>query len=103
MKISKTIEDKENFLINRREIKFIVESEKNPGFDETINLIAEHFKSEKDNLEVKQIKGKFGRDTFLVSVFIYKSKEDKEKFERKKEKKAAPGAVASTQPALAAK
>ncbi len=103
MKISKIIEDKENFLINRREVKFLVESAKNPSFDEANNLLAEHFKSEKDNLKVKQIKGKFGRNTFLVSGFIYKNKEDKEKFEEKKEKKTAQGAVPSTQPAPATK
>ena len=87
------IEDKENFLLNRREVKVIVEAEKNPGFEEAENMISEQFKVEKENIIVKGIKGKFGRNTFLITAFIYKSKEDKEKIERKKKEKAG------TQPA----
>lgn len=86
-----TIEDKHNFLANRREVKIVVEAEKNPSFDEAINMTAEHFKSEKGNVAIKEIKGKFGRDTFLISSYIYKTKEDMEKFEPKKKVKLAPG------------
>ena len=82
------LEEKENFLLDRKEIKIIVDAEKNPSYVEALNLVSEKFKAEKDNVVIKGIKGKFGRDTFLISAFIYKSKEDKEKFEKKKEKKA---------------
>ena len=93
----KIIEDKENDLLNRREVKIIIEAGKNPSFEEADNLIIKEFKAEKENIVVKSIKGKFGRDTFLITAFIYKSKEDKEKLEKKKEKKAAE--VATEQPA----
>jgi len=83
----KTIEDKPNSLFNRREIKIIVKAEKNPSFQEVRKLIAEQCKANEEVIEVYGIKGKFGRDTFLISASIYKTKEDKEKFEKKQEKK----------------
>lgn len=89
----KILEEKNNFLSNRKEITFIIESEKNPNFEEITSLVSEHLKGEKENVAVKQIKGKFGRDTFKVVAYLYNSKEDKEKFEPKKKVKTG------TQPA----
>lgn len=79
----RVLEEKENFLTNRKEIKIIAEADKNPTFQEAENLIVKEFKSDKENIVVKGVKGKFGRNTFLISAFIYKSKEDKEMFEPK--------------------
>ena len=81
------LEEKENNLLNRKEVKIIVETAKNPSFQEAENWIAEKFKAEKELIVIKGIKGKFGRNTFLITSFIYKSKEAKEKLEKKKEKK----------------
>jgi len=87
------LQDKDNFLMNRKELKLIVEAAKNPSYPEAEAIIVEKFKTQPENIAIKQVKGKFGRDTFLISAFIYKTKEDKEKFEPKlKVKKAAPGA-----------
>lgn len=83
----KVIEDKNNSLLKRREIKVIVEAEKNPSMQEAGKLILEHFKAQEENVAIKQIKGKFGRDTFLITANIYHSKEDKEKTEPKIKKK----------------
>jgi ribosomal protein S24E len=83
----KILEDKQNSLLNRREVKVIVEAEKNPGFADALKTVSEQFKSSEDVVSVKEIKGKFGRSTFLISAFIYPSKEEKEKQEKKKEKK----------------
>jgi ribosomal protein S24E len=88
----KILEDNKNNLLNRREIKMIVEAEKNPSFEETSKLFSEKFKANEELIAVKQIGGKFGRNTFLISAFIYDSKEEKEKLEKKKEKKTE-GAV----------
>jgi ribosomal protein S24E len=85
----KIIEDKQNDLLNRREIKMVVEASKNPSFPDALKLISEHFKTSEELVEVYEIKGKFGRDTFLISASIYKTKEDKNKTEKKK-KKAVP-------------
>ncbi len=87
----KVIEDKDNSLLKRRETKIIVEAGKNPSMQEAGKLISEHFKTQEESIAVKQIKGKFGRDTFLISANIYPNKEDKEKTEPKvkqKEKQA---------------
>ena len=87
MQIKQILEEKTNELLSRKEVKVIVEASKNPAVDEAINLLAEKFKTEKDNIAVKLIKGKFGRNTFLINAFVYKSKEDKEKIEPKKKAK----------------
>ena len=95
------LQDKDNFLFNRKEIKLIVEAEKSPSFEEASEVVSKEFKAEKDNILVKEVRGKFGRNTFLISAFVYKTKEDKEKFEPKKEeKKPAEGeaAPAPTEP-----
>lgn len=87
----KIIEDKNNSLLKRREIKVIVEAKKNPSMQEAGKLILEHFKAQEENVAIKQIKGKFGRDTFLITANIYHSKEDKEKTEPKIKKKEKKG------------
>lgn len=84
----KILEDKKNSFLNRREVKIIVEAGKNPSFSESSKMIAEQFKAQEELIEVKGIKGKFGRGTFLISAFVYDTKEEKDKMEKKKEKKA---------------
>ena len=81
------VEDKENFLFNRKEVKIIVQAEKNPSYEEASDMISKQFKSEKDNVVIREVKGKFGRNTFLISASVYKTKQDKERFEPKKEEK----------------
>jgi ribosomal protein S24E len=83
----KVIENKENIMLGRREIKMIVEAGKNPSYPEALKQVADHFKSSEELVEVKEIQGKFGRSTFLISAFIYGNKENKDKLEKKKEKK----------------
>ncbi len=75
--------DFKNDLLKRREIQFSIESEKNPGFEESKSKITEKFKVEADNIAVKSIKNNFGTRTFLVDAFIYDSKESKERLEPK--------------------
>ncbi len=89
----KIIEDKQNPLLKRREVKVIAEAGKNPGMQEASQLISGHFKAQEESIAVKNIKGKFGRNTFLIAANIYNNKEDKEKTEPKikdKKSKAAP-------------
>lgn len=82
----KTLEDKENIFLERREVRIIVESNSNPSYEEAMNIICKNFNSDKDLVVIKGVKGKFGRKTFLISAFIYKDKESREKFERKPKK-----------------
>ena len=77
--------------MNRREIDLIVEGEKNPNYVEVSKMIADHFKAQEENIMIEKIKGKFGRNTFLIKASIYDTKELKdEAFKRltkqKKEK-----------------
>jgi ribosomal protein S24E len=85
----KVLEEKNNSLLNRKEIKIIADAVKNPSFPESCKIVADQFKAKEELVEVKEIKGKFGRDTFLISAHIYNNKEDKDKLEKKKEKKSA--------------
>ena len=87
MEISKTLEDKENKLLNRKEIKLLVKADKAPSKQETIKLIAEKENKPEENIIIERIKGKFGRDTFLIEAKAYNTKEDKEKIEKVKKKK----------------
>jgi ribosomal protein S24E len=88
----KKLEEKNNTVLRRKEVKFVVESGKNPTFEDMAEVAAKEFKADKEAIVIKKIKGKFGRDTFLITAFAYDSKEDKEKTEKKKKVKKAPGA-----------
>lgn len=93
------IEDRENSLLARREVRVIAEAGKNPSAEEALSLIADNFKADKENIALKLIRGKFGRDTFLLDAFIYKTREDKEKFEPKKKIKKSAEEQAAPMPA----
>lgn len=85
--------DIKNSLLKRREIKIIIESPSNPGFQYSSKMIAEKYKAPEENVVVKAVKSKFGRNTFLIDAFIYDSVKDKNFIEpKKKEKKKAEGA-----------
>jgi len=85
------ISDVKNDLFKRREIKIVVDSSGNPGFANALKIVSEQFKANEENIAVHNVKGKFGRDTFLIEAFIYGSKEDKEKTEPKPKVKKAEG------------
>jgi ribosomal protein S24E len=91
------IKDFRNDLLKRRELKLVVNADKNPGFAEAMKMIVEKFKAKEDATVVREVKSKFGRDTFLIDAFIYDSSEQKQKIEpkkrvKKKEGEAAPAA-----------
>jgi ribosomal protein S24E len=68
-----------NELLKRQEISFIAEAAKNPGFDEMRKKISDELKKPEENIEVYEIQGKFGRNTFLIKANIYDSKEGLDK------------------------
>ncbi len=85
--------DFRNELLKRREVKFAVESEKNPGFEFVVKEIAEKFKTSEENVAVKSLKNNFGSNNFLVEAFVYDSLDDKNKIEPgPKVKKSSGGA-----------
>ena len=86
------LEDKENFLMDRREVKVEVDAEKTPSFVEASEMLTKEFKVDKDLICIKKIEGRFGTQNFIISAFIYKDKQAKERFEPKpKEKKKEKG------------
>jgi len=88
------MEDFKNDLLKRREVKVVIESASNPGFAHASRVIAEEFKAKEDQIVIKEVKSKFGRNTFLIDAFIYQTPEDKKKIEpRAKVKKKAEGAA----------
>ncbi|MDP2938730.1 MAG: hypothetical protein Q8O13_01415 [Candidatus Omnitrophota bacterium] len=98
MKITK---ETRNELFSRKEVNFIIESEKNPSFSDTRKIVAEHFKKPEENIEVYSIYGKFGRKTFLVKSYIYDSKKDLDNAVQKtqKQRKEEAKALAETEKA----
>ncbi|MEM0465607.1 MAG: hypothetical protein QXW97_02810 [Candidatus Pacearchaeota archaeon] len=67
--------DFRNELLKRQEISFVLEHDKTPSFSEMEKLISEEFKKPIDTIDVYNIKGKFGRKTFLIKAYIYDSPE----------------------------
>ena len=87
-----TIKNFRNELLKRNEVKVVVTAEKNPGLANAGKMIAEQFKSKEENVVVKELKSKFGRDSFLIDAFIYDSQEQKNRIEPKKKEKKTEGA-----------
>ncbi len=85
MKI-KILEEKENPLFNRKEIKLEIEADVTPSHVEVEKLISEKFSTAPENIKINFIKGKFGIKKFLVITKIYKSKQDKDNTEIKTKK-----------------
>jgi ribosomal protein S24E len=82
----KIIEDKENPLFKRREIKGEIKAEITPSRKEIKDIVSKKFSVQPECIKIKTIKGKFGRKDFSVIAKIYPSKEDKDKIEIKKKK-----------------
>ena len=82
----KIIEQKENPLFKRKEIKISIETEVTPSYTDTEKLISEKFSVSVENIKIKKISGNFGSRTFIITVNIYDSKEDKENIEPKSKK-----------------
>ncbi len=68
-----------NELFNRQEISFLAEDGKNPSFSEMKKLVSEELSKPEENIDVYNVKGKFGRNTFLVKAYVYDSFADLEK------------------------
>ncbi len=85
----KILQEKENPLFNRKEIKINVESEITPSNLETEKLLSEKFSIPVENIKIKKILGRFGSKTFTIIANIYNSKEDRNEIEKKSKKDKA--------------
>ncbi len=81
------LEQKNNLLLKREEIKILVFDEKTPSFSEASKIVGEKFNKPEENINIQKIKGKFGERTFLILAFIYEDLELRKKFGAKKKTK----------------
>lgn len=92
-----------NDLLKRNEIFSLVESEKNPSFNEMKKQVSEQVGKPEENIDVYNIKGSFGSKEFKINFNVYDSKEDLEKSkiktkkQRNAEKKAKEEATKATE------
>ena len=87
----KILEEKNNQLFRRKEIKASLESEITPSRIHILELLSKKFETPKENIKIKGIKSNFGVKKFNIEASIYHSKDEKEIVELKKKKDA--GAV----------
>ncbi len=80
------INNTRNDLLKRNEISYLVESEKNPSFDEMKKKVSEQVGKPEENIDVYNIKGNFGSKEFKINAKVYDSKEDLEKSKMKTKK-----------------
>ncbi len=77
----KIIEERENPLFKRKEIKISIDAEVSPNRTDILKSISEKFSVPADNIIIKKIHGKFGSKNFTISANLYSSKEEKENTE----------------------
>lgn len=83
----KILEEKENPLFNRKEVKFNIDAQVTPSKADVGKFISEKFSAQPETIKIKGIHGGFGSKTFTISSNIYKTREDLEKTEPKQKEK----------------
>jgi len=86
----KILEEKENPLFNRREVKFSIDAQVTPSKTDVGKFITEKFSAQHETIIIKGIHGSFGSKTFTISANIYKTREDLEKTEPKQKEETKP-------------
>jgi len=105
----KEIKETKNPVFERKEIQAIIFAESAPTKKDVTTALAKKLSASEDTIKIKGIYGKFGTKEFRIEANIYKSKEEKNKIERKtkkeieEEKKEAEAAKKAAQEAKKAK
>lgn len=86
----KILNEVNNPLFLRTEVKAEVEKEIVPSREEVLDLFATKYKADKEAIKIMTIKGKFGSKTFEANAHIYSSIDEKNRIEvkTKQEKEA---------------
>ncbi len=79
----KIVNEFKNDLLKRKEIRFSIEAEKNPGFEGAMKALVDKYKVSEDSVVVKNVRNNFGKKEFFIEAFIYNTQEDKIGTERK--------------------
>jgi len=86
----KIIEEKQNPLFKRREVKLSVVGDVIPSKDEVDKFLSEKYKSDPSKIRIKKIDSKFGSKEFIIEANIYDSEEEMfatERFSKKEKEK----------------
>lgn len=97
----KIISQKKNPFMNREEIMLEINASSNPSFEQVREIIGK----DKDLTVVKKVKGNFGSSVFSAEVFVYDSKEVKDRIEKvpRKIREKMAGKTTEVAPTPAAK
>ncbi len=87
----KILEEKDNALFGRKEIRAALDSEITPSRSHVLELLSKKFSVPVENVKIKGIRGNFGVKSFAVEANIYVSEEIKNSVELKKKKETRPG------------
>lgn len=82
----KDIQEKKNLVFDRKELQAKIISENSPNNKEVITLLSKKLSVPEEGIKLNGIYGKFGSKEFKIKANIYKSKEDRNKIERKTKK-----------------
>jgi ribosomal protein S24E len=82
----KDIKETKNLVFERREVEGTALSEITPSNKEAAALLAKKLSISEDSIKIKGVYGKFGTKEFHIKANVYKSKEEKNKIERKTKK-----------------
>jgi ribosomal protein S24E len=83
----KIIEKKSNPFLHREELIMEIVAESNPSIEDVKKAVGK----DEGLITVKKIGSNFGRNTFTAEIFVYESKELKDKVEKPKQDKKAEG------------
>jgi ribosomal protein S24E len=83
------IEQTENPLFKRKELRILAKNKTTPSADEASKIVADLVSTDQENIKVKKIEGKFGVNHFIITANAYSSIEDKEQGERKTKQEIA--------------
>jgi ribosomal protein S24E len=88
-----SIEEKHNFLLNRKEIKMNIDLKSPPNMASARTMVSEKFSAPEENVHISKIAGKFGSEGFTILANIYTSASEKDRFHlinKKQKKESAP-------------
>src|SRR3989338_1501085 len=83
----KILQEIENPLFKRKEIKIIIDSVSTPTIEDSKKLVSEKFSKPIEAIAIKSVKCKFGRKTFKIEANVYNSAKDKDKTDPKQKVK----------------
>lgn len=81
--MAEIIEQKENTLFKRKEVKIAVTEKDTLSKTEAEEIVAKLLSAKPEQIKIKKIDGQFGSSNFVVDANVYSSQEEKDKIEVK--------------------